>query len=404
MTRALWFIFLTVFLDVTGFGLIIPVLPRLIQELGHVSISEASPIGGWMAASYSIMLFLFAPIMGGLSDQFGRRTVLMLCLAAFGLDYIIQALAPNLTWLFAGRIIAGITGATYSVAGAYIADVSSAEKRAQNFGLIGAAFGLGFIVGPLLGGVLAEYGLRIPFYGAAVLVFLNFLFGFFVLPESLAESNRRKFDFRRANPFGTLKILFRFPVIREFTFVLFLTYMAHFCLQATWTYYTIEKFKWNAAMIGYSLAAVGLCTAIVQGGLTRILLPKMGTRNAVYTGMGMVTVCYMAYAFAPFGWVMFVIMVPFSLGGLASAAIQGLLSNQIPPDAQGELQGGMTSLMSLTAILGPLLMTRIFYYFTHQGAPFYFPGAPFFAASVLCTCAFVLMLRALKRVPAEKIT
>ncbi len=398
MSRSLWFIFFTVFLDVTGFGLIIPVLPQLIQTLGHVNLSEASSIGGWMAASYSVMLFLFAPVMGGLSDQYGRRTVLLLCLAAFGLDYIIQATAPNLFWLFAGRIIAGITGATFSVASAYIADVSSPEKRAQNFGLIGAAFGIGFIIGPLMGGVLSTYGLRVPFFGAAVLVLLNFLFGFFVLPESLKEENRRAFNIRRANPFGTLKVLFKYPVISEFVIVLFLSYLAHFCLQSTWTFYTIEKFKWDSKMIGYSLAAVGICTAIVQGGLSRVLLPKLGTRRAIIIGMSMVTICYMAYAFASKGWIMFAIMLPFAFGGLASAAIQGTLSNQIPADAQGELQGGLTSLMSVTAIIGPLLMTKIFYYFTHNDAPFYFPGAPFFTASILCILAFILVQKPLSKV------
>ncbi len=398
MTKALWFIFFTVFLDVTGFGLIIPVLPELIQQLGDVTVSDASTIGGWLAASYSIMLFLFAPIMGGLSDQFGRRPVLLLCLGAFCIDYLIQAFAPNLHWLFAGRVIAGITGATFSVAGAYIADVSEPEKKAQNFGLIGAAFGLGFIVGPLLGGVLASYGIRTPFFGAAALVMINFLFGLFVLPESHAVENRRVFNIKRANPFGTLKILFRYPVIQGFVIVLFLTYLAHFCLQSTWTFYTIEKFKWNATMIGYSLAAVGVCTAIVQGGLSRVLLPKLGHRNAIILGMSMITISYMAYAFAPTGWSMFVIMFPFALGGLASAAIQGTISNQIPSNAQGELQGGLTSLMSLTAILGPLLMTRIFYYFTHSEAPVYFPGASFMTASILTLVAFIFVLKLLKTV------
>ena len=397
MNKALTFIFITVLIDVTGLGIIIPVLPNLIQELSGLSLSEASQYSGWMASAYSVMLFFCAPIIGGLSDQFGRRPVLLFSLFAFGIDYIIQGCATGIGWLFVGRILAGMSGASFSSAAAYISDVSPADKKTQNFGLIGAAFGLGFIIGPALGALLGQFGLRTPFFGSAFLALLNFIFGFFVLPESLPKENRRAFSLQRANPIGTLRVLFKYDFLRSFVVILFLAYLAHYSLQSAWSFYTIKKFNWDHTMVGYSLAAVGLCMAIVQGGLTRILIPKFGAIRSIYFGMTMAMLGYLAYAFAPTGWSMFIIMFPFALSGISGPSIQGIISNQVPSDAQGELQGGLTSLMSLTAIVGPLLMTNLFAYFTSQNSPIYFPGAPFFMSFCLITLAYILMLKPLKQ-------
>jgi MFS transporter, DHA1 family, tetracycline resistance protein len=280
-SKALTFIFCTVLIDVTGLGIIIPVLPQLIQEISGLGLSKASQLAGFMGSSFSLMLFFFAPIMGGLSDRYGRRPVLLLSLFGFGLDYILQAFAPTIMWLFIGRVLAGITGSSFSVAASYIADVSEPDKRAQNFGLLGAAFGLGFIIGPAIGALLGQYGLRIPFFGAAFLAFCNLGFGYFVVPESLKLENRRPFDWKRANPFGTLRVLSQYPMLKGFILTLFLVYIAHYSLQSTWSFYTMEKFQWDAKMIGISLSVVGLMAAIVQGGLTRIIIPRIGHKKSI---------------------------------------------------------------------------------------------------------------------------
>ena len=258
MKKAFIFIFITVLLDVIGLGIIIPILPELIMSITGKNLNEASSISGWLMSSYSIMLFLCAPIIGGISDQLGRRPVLLVTLLVFGLDYLIQGFAPTIEWLFIGRIIAGITGASFSVASSFIADLSEPDKKAQNFGLIGAAFGLGFIIGPLLGSLLGQYGPRVPFFASAFLALLNFTFGYFVLPESLSKENRRPFSILRANPFGTLKVLIKYPILKDFVLILFMVYLAHYSLQSTWSFYTIHKFKWDHTMIGYSLAFVAL--------------------------------------------------------------------------------------------------------------------------------------------------
>ncbi len=394
---ALTFIFLTVLIDVTGLGIIVPILPQLIQSLTGGSLSDAGAWAGWLASSFSISLFLFAPIIGGLSDQFGRRPVLLLALFGFGMDYLLQGFAPSLIWLFIGRILAGVCGTSFTVAAAYIADVSPPDRRAQNFGLIGAAFGLGFILGPALGALLGQYGIRVPFFGAAVLALLNLLFGLFVVPESLDQEHRRSFNWRRANPFGTLQVLFRYPVIKSFIMSLFLVYMAQYALQSTWSFYTMEKFQWDGKMIGLSLTLVGLMATIVQGGLSRMIIPRLGSRRSILLAFSIGFAGYLAFAFANQGWIMFAITIPFALSGLAGPSIQGLISNQVPVNAQGELQGGMTGLMSITAILGPLMMTRLFSYFTSGTSALYFPGAPFFMAALLVLSGILLILKPLSK-------
>ncbi|WP_210465849.1 TCR/Tet family MFS transporter [Rufibacter roseolus] len=394
---ALGFIFVTLLIDVIGFGIIIPVLPKLISELIHGSLSEASLYGGWLMFAYSITQFLFSPVLGNLSDRFGRRPVLLFSLFGFGIDYILLALAPNIGWLFVGRIIAGITGASMTTATAYIADISTPEKRAQNFGMVGAAFGLGFIIGPVIGGVLGQFGARVPFYAAAAITLLNWLYGFFILPESLAQEHRRPFELKRANPVGSLLQLKRYPIIAGLVGSLIFVYIAAHATQSTWSYYTMEKFKWNEAWVGYSLGFVGLMVAIVQGGLIRYINPALGPKKSVYYGLALYALGFLLLAFATQEWMMFAFLVPYCLGGIAGPAIQGIISTQVPPNEQGELQGGLTSLVSATSIVGPPLMTNLFAYFTSRQAPVYFPGAPFLTGAVFTVVSVILAVRSLSR-------
>ncbi|QJW88188.1 TCR/Tet family MFS transporter [Spirosoma taeanense] len=391
---ALAFIFITLLIDVTGLGIIIPVFPKLIEQLIHGNISQAASYGGWLTFSYALMQFVFSPILGGLSDQFGRRPVLLFSLFGFGIDYLFQGFAPSIGWLFVGRMLAGITGASFTTASAYIADISTPEKRAQNFGLIGAAFGVGFILGPAVGGFLGQYGPRVPFFVAAGLTMLNFLYGFFILPESLSPENRRPFDWRRANPVGSLMNLGRYPVILGLVASLVLIYIAGFAVQGTWTFYTMEKFKWDEKTVGLSLAAIGVSFAIVQGGLSRVIIPKLGQRRSVYVGMMFSAIGFALFAFASQSWMMFAFMGIYALGGIAGPSVQGIISNQVPPNEQGELQGALTSLTSTTSIVGPLIMTNLFSYFTASNAPVYFPGAPFLLGALLILISAVLARRA----------
>lgn len=392
---ALGFIFITLLIDCTGIGLIIPVVPTLIQKMVGGDLSVASKYGGWLTFAYAFTQFLFAPVIGGISDKYGRRPVLLLSMIGLGIDYVFLALAPTIAWLFVGRVIAGLFGASFTTASAYIADVSTPEKRAQNFGMIGAAFGLGFIIGPVLGGVFSKFGDRIPFVVAACLSLLNAIYGYFVLPESLSKENRRAFDWKRANPLGSLMHLKRYPAIAGLLGAMALLYIAGHSAQSTWTYYTMEKFKWDEAMVGYSLGAVGILVAIVQGGLIRYTIPKFGQKKSVYIGFSLYLLGFILFAFATKGWMMFAILIPYCLGGIAPPAIQGIMSTQTPPNEQGELQGVTTGLMSLSSIIGPLLMTNLFSYYTRPESGVYFPGAPFIASAVLTVFAIVISARSL---------
>ncbi|WP_303309790.1 TCR/Tet family MFS transporter [Hymenobacter sp. BT730] len=394
-SAALGFIFITILVDVIGLGIIIPVMPRLIEQLTGGGLSEASQYGGWLTFSYAIMQFLCSPVLGGLSDRFGRRPVLLFSLLGLGIDYIFLALAPTIGWLFVGRLIAGIAGASFTTATAYIADISTPEKRAQNFGMVGAAFGLGFIIGPTLGGIFSHWGPRVPFMVAAGLSLLNFIYGYFVLPESLSMKHRRRFNWRRANPVGSLLQLRRYPVVAGLIVSLVLVYIASHAVQSTWTYYTMLKFSWTEDWVGYSLGFVGLLTAIVQGGLIRFIIARLGQRNTVYTGLLLYSVGLLLFAFAGQSWQMFAFLIPYCLGGITGPALQGIISGQVPPNEQGELQGALTSLVSLTTILGPPLMTNLFAYFTSPGAPVHFAGAPFLMGSVLALASLLFTLRSL---------
>ncbi len=395
--NALAFIFITMLIDIIGLGIIIPVLPRFIGTLIHGDLSLASTYSGWLTFAYAGMQFLFAPVIGALSDRFGRRPILLFSLFGFSIDYILMGFAPTIGWLFIGRLISGITGASLTTAGAYIADVSPPEKRAQNFGLIGAAFGLGFIIGPVIGGLLGQLSPRLPFFAAAGLALLNWLYGYFILPESLSENNRRKFEWKRANPIGTLKNFSRYPVILSLVASLVCIYLASHATQSTWTFYTMEKFQWNEKMIGYSLGFVGIMIAIVQGGLIRIIIPKLGQKRSIYFGLTLYAIGFVCFAFATKGWMMFAFVIPFSLGGICGPALQGVMSGQVPPNEQGELQGALTSLISITTIFGPLMMTYLFSYFTSKHAPIYFPGASFLMGAFLTLLSVIFAMRSLSK-------
>ncbi|MFT5336527.1 MAG: DHA1 family tetracycline resistance protein-like MFS transporter [Luteibaculaceae bacterium] len=394
---AMGFIFITLLIDVIGLGIIIPVLPGLIMELTGSGLSEASTYGGLLLFIYAFFQFIFAPIIGALSDKYGRRPVLLASLLGFGLDYLVLALAPDMSWLIIGRIIAGILGASFTTASAYIADISPPEKRAQNFGMIGAAFGLGFIIGPVIGGLLGQYGTRIPFYAAAVLSLINALYGFFVLPESLPKEKRRPFEIKRANPIGNLKQLRKSPILLGLSLSLLFLYIASHAVQSTWTYFTMYRFDWDEAMVGYSLGVVGILSALVQGGLIRWFIPKFGQKLSIYIGIGFYTVGLLLFAFATEGWMMLVFLIPYCLGGISGPALQGIMAGQVKDNEQGELQGAMTSLMSLTSIIGPPLMTGVFAYFTSGNGPIHLPGAPMLIGTVLCIIGWYFSFRTLQK-------
>jgi DHA1 family tetracycline resistance protein-like MFS transporter len=396
-TPAIGFIFLTLLIDVTGLGIIIPVMPGLITQLTGGTISQAAELGGWMLFAFSIMQFLCSPFLGSLSDRYGRRPVLLFALFGFGLDYILMALAPSVGWLFAGRIIAGITGASFTTAMAYIADISTPEKKAQNFGMVGAAFGVGFIIGPVVGGLLGEFGPRVPFYAAAGLTFLNWIYGYFILPESLPVEKRRKFEWKRANPIGTLRQLKKYPLIAGLAGSLVFVYIASHAVQSTWAFFTIDRFKWSESMVGYSLGTAGLLVGLVQGLLIRIINPRLGPNKSVYTGMVLYIIGLALFAFASKGWMMFVFLVPYCLGGITGPALQGIMSNQVPDTEQGELQGGLASLISVTSIIGPPLMTSLFAWFAEGKFGVVFPGAPFLAGALFSLISLLWAYRSLSR-------
>ncbi|HAH50658.1 MAG TPA: tetracycline resistance MFS efflux pump [Balneola sp.] len=394
---ALTFIFITVLIDVIGLGIIIPVIPSLIVELTEEGLSKAAIYGGWLMFVYAFTQFVFAPVIGGLSDRFGRRPVLLFSLLGFGIDYILIGFAPTIFWLFVARLISGITGASHTTASAYIADISEPDKRAQNFGLIGAAFGLGFIIGPVVGGLLGQLGSRVPFFAAAGLTFVNVLYGYFILPESLPPEKRRAFDIKRANPLGALKHLRQFPGIGGLILIFGLIYLSSHATQSTWTYFTMLQFGWNEAMVGISLGVVGVSVFIVQGGLTRVIIPKIGEVKSVYFGLLMYCLGFLGFAFAPSGLILMFMIAPFCLGGLATPSLQGIISNKVPDDQQGELQGALTSLISFTAIFGPPMMTGLFGYFTSDSAPFELPGAAFVTASILILLSIILAVKFLRK-------
>ena len=392
-------ILLTILLDMLGYGIILPVLPHLIEELTGGSVAHAAVIGGYLVFAYSLMQFLFGPMLGNLSDRFGRRPVILISLVGLTLDYLIMGFAPVVAFLFLGRILSGISGAAVATATAYIADISPPEKRAQRFGLIGAAFGLGFIIGPVLGGLLGELGPRVPFYAAAGLAFANFLFGLFVLPESLEKSKRRPFNWKRANPFGALWVLSRNPVVLWLLFALGLFTLASQAFPTVWNFFTIELLNFSSSQIGLAIGAFGIGFAVSQALLIGPATKRLGEWATVLVGMAMAAVAMIGTAFihTPVGLYGFLLVG--SLAGLAGPAINSLMSRQVADNAQGELQGAINATNSLTAIIGPLFATQLFNAFT-QGAPGdagYFPGAPFLGAGIMVILGALVFMFTVRR-------
>jgi len=397
---ALPFIFITMLLDSIGLGIIIPVAPKIIAQLTHQDMSGAARWGGWLFFVFALMQFLCAPLIGNLSDRFGRRPVLIVSILMLGFDYVITAIAPTIFWLFVSRILSGIAGASYTTAYAYIADISPPEKRAANFGVTGAAFSVGFVLGPVIGGLLGASDPRLPFFVAAGLSLLNGLFGFFILKESLAPENRRKFEFWRANPVGALVALKRFPGIFLFCVVVVLMRLAHDANPAVFSYYVMFKFHWTPQLVGYALMTVGALMGVVYGFLVRIVIPKIGETAAVYVGLIGAATGFAGYAFATQSWEIFACMVPFALIGFFMPALNAIMSKMVGPTEQGELQGALACIGGLTSIVAPPLLTNLFAYFSSGKAPVYFPGAAFLAGSLCLVLAALVFTRIRAESPA----
>ena len=392
-------ILLTILLDMLGYGIVLPVLPELIESVTGGSVAQAAVIGGWLVFSYSLMQFIFGPVLGNLSDRFGRRPIILISLIGLTLDYLIMGFAPILAFLFVGRILAGISGAAVATATAYIADITPPEKRAQRFGLIGAAFGLGFIIGPVIGGLLGELGPRWPFYAAAFLAFSNFLFGLIVLPESLVKEKRRPFRWKRANPFGALMALSHNPVVLWLLAALGLFTLASQAFPTVWNFFTIEVLDFSSGQIGLALGAFGLGFAVSQALLIGPVIKRVGEWATVLIGMLAASIAMLGTAFIHTQFGLYGFLMVGSLAGLAGPAINSLMSRQVSDDAQGELQGAINATNSLTAIIGPLLATQLFNAFTQapKDGPGYFPGAPFLGAGILVAFAAMLFVYAAKR-------
>lgn len=394
----LLFIFITVLVDVIGIGIIVPVVPELLKQLGYPDLNEAAAMGGWLMAIFAIFQFLFAPIMGELSDQYGRRPVLLLSLLGLSIDFLLHAFATSITWLFAARVLAGITGASHSVAQAYIADISSAKDKAKNFGLIGAAFGLGFIIGPAIGGIFGKIDVRLPFYIAAGLSFANFVFGYFFVPESLSKANRRKVNYSKMIPAVSLINIGKYKSLGALLIGLFLAHMAGQSLPSTWTYFTMEKYGWDEAEVGYSLSAVGICVALVQGLLIGVLVKKWGEKKVILIGYVFWTIGMFLFALASTPLLLYLFIIPYSIGGIAGATLQGLISNNVSEKEQGNLQGSITSMVSVTTILGPLLATQVFFRFADKTSDLYFPGAPYVTSALIFLIGLVIVYLGLPKV------
>jgi len=388
-TRALLFITITVLLDVMSFGIIIPVLPSLLIHLTGDTIDRVAIYGGWLAFTFASMQFLFAPVLGNLSDRFGRRPVLLFAVGMLGIDYVIMGVAPTLGWLFVGRLLSGIAGASFTPAYAFVADVSPPEKRAQSFGMVSAAFGVGFIVGPAIGGLLGALGPRAPFFAAAALSATNFLYGWLVLPESLPPERRRPFELRRANPLGTLLQMHQQPAVLGLLGALFMWQVANQVMPSIWTFYTKFRFGWSEATIGLSLASAGAMMVTSQATLVRALVPRWGERRTALSGIVVACIGFVGYATATASWMMFAWLLTWLFGAMVMPTTNAYLSHRVGKDAQGELQGAVASLFSLSSIVGPPIMTQLFGRFAAADAPVHLPGAPFWTSAILGTGCFV---------------
>ena len=390
---ALGFIFITLVLDILGIGLIIPILPKLIEEFQGHDVALAARTFGALSSSYALMQFVFAPLLGSLSDRYGRRPVILFSLLGSGLDYFLLAMAPSLSWFFVGRIVSGITGANFGTATAYIADISPPEKRAANFGIVGAAFGLGFVIGPAIGGYLGHISLRLPFYVAGTLTLVNWLYGLLVLPESVTDATRGQFSWKKSNPFGSLFDLKRHPMLLGLASTYFLLTLAQTVYPSTWALYTTERYHWTEQDIGNSLSLVGICAALVAGGLTRKIVPKIGEAKAIAFGVTAAAIAFTGYGLAWKGWMVIPLIIIGSLGGVNQPAVQSLISKSVDPDEQGAVQGSLTSLQSVAGVLGPLIATGLFQTFLKTqpavpGAAFFFSAAAVVGAGLLAKRSF----------------
>lgn len=394
---ALGFIFVTIFIDVMGLGIIIPVIPKLLEQLGHVDDSAASEINGWLTFTYALMQVLFSPIMGNLSDRFGRRPILLISLLGFSIDYTFMAFAPSVFWLFIGRTIAGITGATMATATAYIADISTGDKRASNFGIVGAASGLGFIIGISAGAFLGDINIKFPFIAAAAAALFNALYGYFVLPESLDVKHRRKFEWKRANPIGSFMQLGKYRALAGLAIAFTLVYIGQKAVEYQLSFYVYEKFNWTMTSVGILGIFIGTLLIGIQGGLIRYLIPKWGLKKNIIIGLISYTVGLTLIAFASKGWLVYLYMVPYCFGGISGPALQGFITSKFAADEQGELQGGLTLLSSISLIVGPLIMGYAFKSFSHKGSAIYFPGAPYILGALLMLTSVFLVIRSLNR-------
>lgn len=398
------FVFLALMIDTIGFGIIMPVLPQLIMQISNVDVGAAARIGGALLAVFAGLQFLFGPVIGNLSDRFGRRPVLLSSMLVFGLNYALMGFAPSISWLFVGRALTGISGAIYAPANAFIADVTPPDKRAQGFGLIGAAFGFGFILGPAIGGFLAELGPRAPFFAAALLALLNFVFGFFVLPETLPRERRRAFDLARANPLGTLRAFRGQPFVLGVVIAAFFWQLAFQVYPSTWSYYAIAKFDLSARSIGATLAMTGLSSALVQSTLTGRAVKKLGERRMALFGVAWGCVMFLSFAFITQSWMLYPVLALSGLQGFANPSINALLSRELGPERQGELQGGMASVIGLSSIVAPFTLTQTLALFTGPNARVVFPGAAFVLAAILASICFVLLSLALARKSAVAVS
>lgn len=394
--RGLFLVFMILFLDIIGIAIIMPVLPVYLEELTGGSISEAAVDGGWLLLVYSGMQFLFAPLLGNLSDRFGRRPILLASVLTFAIDNFICAIATSFWMLFVGRILAGISGGSFATCSAYIADISNDENRAKNFGLIGIAFGVGFTLGPVIGGLLGEFGPRVPFFGAALLSFINFIAACFLLPETLEPKNRRPFEWKRANPLGTLQQMRSYPGIGWVCLVLFLYWLAHAVYPAVWSFVSVYRYGWSEGQIGLSLGLFGICAALVMAFAMPRIVAVLGEWKTAVLGLCFSCAGLTGYAFAWEGWVVYVVIIATTIENVADAPLRSIAAGKVPPSAQGELQGALTSLTSITTIVGPLIFTRMFSYFTGEDAPVAFAGAPYLLAAafiLLATGVFVWRVR-----------
>lgn len=390
--HAVTFVFITVFLDMVGFGLIMPVLPGLIEQVGNVSLGDAALIGGWMFAAFSITQFAFSPLMGNLSDRYGRRPLLLLAVFGLGVDYLFHAYAPSIFWLFVGRAIAGLCGSSYVIANAYIADVTAPEERGRAFGLMGAAFGIGFVLGPAIGGLLGEFGPRVPFFVAAAISALNFVYGWFVLPETLPPEKRRPFEWRRANPFGTFAVFRTYKGVLPLCMVLGLFFFASSVYPAIWPFWGPAKFGWSVAMVGVTLAAFGIVAATFQGVVLGPAVARFGEVRVILIGMVSAVIAATGYGLAPGLVAVLILLVVHGPEGFVHPMLTALMSKAVPDDAQGELQGGISSVMNIAMLGGTVFFSQVFGFFMQPDAPVMSPDIAYFVAGGLLALTLCLFL------------